>query len=181
MKDFKPFQVPNWLSSEALTKLLQNGYRTEPFAAVNFIVIIGLSIYGFQSVSGISRTQEMDYIVEGGRNNFPIALKKPHSSPPKLTFKRGYVMRTVTSKLPFMSMVTGDEALMTPGSPGFIIVMGRARQLKGIFTFISQGLEEWSMSDLDAQSSTPCIETFTIVHRGLREIPVPEQLLGRIF
>ncbi len=169
-------RVPNWLSSEALTEALHIESRTEPFAAVNFIVIMGLSIYGFQSVSGISRTREMDYIVEGGRNNFPIALKKPHSSPHKLTFKRGYIVRSIASTLPFMSMVTGDESLTTPGSPGFIIVMGRDRELKAIFTFISQGVEEWSMSDLDAQSSTPCIETFTIVHRGLREIPVPALL-----
>ena len=166
-------RVPNWLSSETLAEALHIESRREPFAAVNFIVIMGLSIYGFQSVSGISRTQEMDYIVEGGRNNFPIALKKPHSSPHKLTFKRGYIVRSGISKLPFMGMVTGDESLTMPGSPGFIIVMGRDRELKAIFTFISQGIEEWSMSDLDAQSSTPCIETFTIVHRGLKEIPVP--------
>lgn len=165
-------QVPNWLSSESLADVLEMQSRREPFAAVNFIVIMGISVYGFQSVSGISKTQEMDYIVEGGRNSFPIALKKPHSSPHKLTFKRGYIVRTGLSKLPFMGMVMGDESLTMPGSPGFIIVMGRDREVKAMFTFVSQGVEEWSMSDLDAQSSTPCIETFTIVHRGLKEISV---------
>ena len=166
-------RMPNWLSSEGFGDFLGMKSRREPFAAVNFIVIIGLSIYGFQSVSGISRTQEMDYIIEGGRNNFPIPLKKPHSSPHKLTFKRGYLVRSGLSKVPFLGMTIGDESLKTPGAPGFIFVMGRDRELKAAFTFLSQGLEEWSMSDLDAQSSSPCIETFTIIHRGLREIPVP--------
>lgn len=170
-------QMFDWLSSETLeNKLPMLKARSEPFAAINFIVILGTSILGFQSVSGISQKREMDYIVEGGRNGHPIMLKKPLSQPQTLTFKRGYRSRTLASSIPFFDAFIGDVFLDWPGAQGLIFVLGNAREVRGLFTFKSLGLVEWSMSDLDAQSSVPCIETFTIAHKGLENRPMPINL-----
>lgn len=174
-------QLPNFASSESLYSLSPTlKTRAEPFAAINFVVILGTSILGFQSVSGISQKREMDYIVEGGRNGYPIMLKKPMSQPQTLTFKRGYRSRTLASSIPFLDALIGDAFLDWPGAIGMIFVLGNAREIKGLFTFRSLGLVEWSMSDLDAQSSVPCIETFTIAHKGLENKPMPINLANAI-
>lgn len=167
-------QMPNWLSSEALGNVSpQFKARSEPFAAINFVVILGTSILGFQSVSGLSQKKEMDYIVEGGRNDHPIFLKKPRSQPQTLTFKRGYRTRTLMSAIPFIDMFLGDAWIDYPNAVGLIFVLGNARSLRAVFSFRNMGLIEWSMSDLDAQSSVPCIETFTIGYTDLKNRAMP--------
>lgn len=167
-------QVPNWLSSEALENIVPPlKARSEPFAGINFVVMLGTSILGFQSVSGLSQKKEMDYIVEGGRNDRPIFLKKPRSQPQTLTFKRGYRSRTLASSLPFVDMLIGDTWIDWPNALGLIFVLGNAREMRALFSFKNMGLIEWSMSDLDAQSSVPCIETFTIGYTDLQNKAIP--------
>ena len=55
-------------------------------------------------------------------------------------------------------------------------MLDESQDIKAIYSFISQGVIEWELSDLDAARSTPLIETFTITHNGLKNIPVPSLL-----
>ena len=68
----------------------------DPIVAVRFIVLFNAVTLGFQSVSGIGTQRSVDFISEGGRNDYPILIPKPQSEPHRLTFKRGYQMRKLS-------------------------------------------------------------------------------------
>lgn len=144
----------------------------DPIVAVRFIVMFNAVTLGFQSVSGIGSQRSVSYVSEGGRNDYPILLPKPQSEPHRLTFKRGYQMRKA-SILGLLAGYTGTQAIEAQKALGLILVLDERQSIKAIYSFISQGVVEWEVSDLDATRSTPLIETFTITHRGLKNIPVP--------
>ena len=144
----------------------------DPIVAVRFIVMFNTTTLGFQSVSGISTRRSVDFISEGGRNDYPILIPKPQSEAHQLTFKRGYQMRKM-SLLGLLSGYIGSQAIEAKGALGLILVLDEDQSIKAIYSFISQGVVEWEVSELDATRSTPLIETFTIAHKGLKNIPVP--------
>lgn len=147
----------------------------DPIVAVRFIVLFNTTTLGFQSVSGIGTQRSVGYVSEGGRNDYPILVPKPQSEPHRLTFKRGYQMRKL-SITGLLSGYIGSQAIEAKGALGTILVLDESQSIKAIYSFISQGVVEWEVSDLDAGRSTPLIETFTITHRGLKNIPVPSLL-----
>ena len=147
----------------------------DPIVAVRFIVLFNAVTLGFQSVSGIGTQRSVDFISEGGRNDYPILIPKPQSEPHRLTFKRGYQMRKL-SITGLLAGYTGAQAIEAQGALGLILVLDKGESIKAIYSFISQGVVEWELSDLDATRSTPLIETFTITHKGLKNIPVPSLL-----
>ena len=146
--------------------------RYDPILAARFIVLFNTATLGFQSVSGLGTQRPVSFISEGGRNDYPILIPKPQTEPNRLTFRRGYEMRklSLTGLLP---SCVGPQAIEARGALGTILVLDEKQSIKAIYSFISQGVVEWEMSDLDAGRSTPLIETFTITHRGLKNIPVP--------
>lgn len=143
-----------------------------PISGVRFIVLFNMSTLGFQSVSGIGTQRSVDFISEGGRNDYPILIPKPQSEPFRLTFKRGYRMREL-SVAGLLSKYMGAQAIEASPALGLILVLDERQEIKAIYSFISQGVLEWEVSDLDASRASPLIETFTITHRGLKNIPVP--------
>ena len=147
----------------------------DPIVAVRFIVMFNVATLGFQSVSGIYTPRSVDFVSEGGRNDYPILLPKPQSEPHRLTFKRGYQMRKL-SLTGLLAGYTGTQAIEAKKALGTILVLDESQDIKAIYSFISQGVIEWELSDLDASHSTPLIETFTITHNGLKNIPVPSLL-----
>ena len=144
----------------------------DPIVAVRFIVLFNAVTLGFQSVSGIGTQRSVDFISEGGRNDYPILIPKPQSEPHRLTFKRGYQMRKL-SITGLLAGYSGARAIAAQGALGLMLVLDEGQSIKAIYSFISQGVVEWEVSDLDATRSTPLIETFTITHKGLKNIPVP--------
>ena len=144
----------------------------DPIVAVRFIVLFNAVTLGFQSVSGIGTQRSVDFISEGGRNDYPILLPKPQSEPHRLTYKRGYQMRKL-SITGLLAGYMGSQAIEAQKALGLILVLDESQSIKAIYSFISQGVVEWEVSDLDATRTTPLIETFTITHRGLKNIPVP--------
>ena len=142
--------------------------------SVNFIVFFNEFAMGFQSVSEITMGKEYRYVNEGGSNGYPARLRVPNSSPHKLVFKRGYRLKKWASldslALLGVGAASPEQAIKNPGL-GLILVLDSDRNIKTCFAFISQGQTDWSLSDLDAQNSAPLIETFTITHTGLKEIP----------
>lgn len=145
----------------------------DPIVAVRFVVLFNVTTLGFQSVSGIGTQRSVDFVSEGGRNDYPILLPKPQSEPHKLVFKRGYQMRKVGLTGLLTGNYSGSQAIEAKGALGTILVLDEGQEIKAIYSFISQGVMEWELSDLDAGRSAPLIETFTITHNGLKNIPIP--------
>jgi len=153
----------------------RNG-RCSPIPAVRFVVLFNVAALGFQSVSGIGTQRPADFVSEGGRNDYPILLPRPQSEPHRLTFKRGYQMRKLNAIGLLKGNYSGSQAIEAKGALGTILVLDEGQELKAVYSFISQGVAEWELSDLDAGRSAPLIETFTITHNGLKNIPVPSLL-----
>lgn len=147
--------------------------RAAPLTAIRFVVMFNIYTLGFQSVTGISTERAVDFVSEGGRNDYPILLPKAQSTPHKLTFKRGYQMRKLTPLGVLAGSFMGPQAIEAQSALGTIIVLDEEQEIKAIYSFISQGVIEWELSDLDASRSAPLIETFTISHHGLKNIPIP--------
>ncbi len=144
----------------------------DPIVGVRFIVMFNIATLGFQSVSGIGTQRSVKYVSEGGRNDYPILLPQPQSEPHRLTFKRGYQMRKL-SLTGLLAGYTGSQAIEAKKALGTILVLDEEQDIKAIYSFVSQGVLEWELSDLNAMRSEPLIETFTITHNGLKNIPVP--------
>lgn len=149
----------------------RSGHYT-PISGVRFIVLFNMSTLGFQSVSGIGTQRSVDFISEGGRNDYPIMIPKPQAEPFRLTFERGYRMREL-SITGLLSKYMGAQAIEANPALGLILVLDEQQEIKAIYSFISQGVLEWQVSELNASRTTPLIETFTVAHRGLKNIPVP--------
>ena len=94
----------------------------EPIVSVRFIVLFNAVTLGFQSVSGIGTQRSVDFVSEGGRNDYPILIPKPQSEPYRLTFKRGYQMRKM-SLLGLLAGYTGSQAIEAQGALGLILVL----------------------------------------------------------
>ena len=146
--------------------------QDDPIAAIRFIVLFNTVTLGFQSVSGISTRRSVKFVNEGGRNDYPVLIPKPEAESFQLTFKRGYQMRKL-SLTGLLSGYIGSQAIEAKGALGTILVLDHQQNVKAIYSFISQGVLEWELSDLDANKAAPLIETFTITHKGLKNIPVP--------
>ncbi len=138
--------------------------------APRFVVSFGYAMLGFQSVSGISINTPREAIREGGRDNV-ISVRTQASDSYKLTFTRGYVMRD-----PLNAFARFFDCKWKEPCNGMIIILDMAKDVKAIYGFKSEGVTEWSLSDLNAMRSEQLIETFTITHSGLIEIPIPDFL-----
>lgn len=155
----------------------------EPVLSFHFLVIIGKFIIPFQSVSGIGMKRDFQYINEGGRNDYPIRLISPQSTPHELTFRRGLPsgggVRDPFFSDYFCYMDKKPAFIMQKsknirGASGHVIVLNKNHVAKAAYSFVAQGLSEWSVSELDSMSGTqPLIETMTIIHNGLKRDSVP--------
>lgn len=162
--------------------LLSNG-KADIVPNMRFLVIFNLHIMGFQSVSDIGDSKDVQYISEGGRNDSPIMVKAQQRTAHKLTFKRGIVLRSVVDTainfLGLPGVLSPQLSLESPGSVGTIIVLNQTKQICAMYGFISQGVLDWSVAELNAERAEPLIETFTVVHQGLVNMPVtplPERM-----
>ncbi len=146
--------------------------KHDPLTSIRFLVMFNITTLGFQSVSGISKESSFEFINEGGRNGYQIMLPKPQNSPHKLTFKRGYEIHKL-GIASLMGNYVGVRAIEAKGALGTILVLDEEQDIKAIYSFVSQGVIEWELSDLDASKSNLLIETFTITHKGLTNVPIP--------
>lgn len=158
--------------------MLPHVLKNDPVVSFRFMVFFNEWTLAFQSVSGIGKTQDVQYFNEGGVNSHPIMLKGPQTSPHRLTFRRGIVIKTTLDHyakyIPTLAsgLLSGENALLNPNSLGLILVLDKDRTLKAMYSFISNGVVDWQVSDLDAMSNQPLIETFTISHNGLSNMSV---------
>ena len=173
-----------------LVKVSPMNYLTQGF---NFIVTLNEFMFGFKSVSGLSIDKGYDFITEGGVNDHAIKVGRPTSNDGhKLTFERGLMIRVSTiiegaakiaaslipSNLPRKAALLGlsalnpQESLEIGPALGTIQVYNRSNELTAVYEFLSLGMSEWSVDDLNADSGEVLIEHITIVHTGLIRKPL---------
>ena len=154
----------------------------------NFIVTLNEFTFGFKNVSGISVNKQISTINEGGVNDHGIIVEEPNQSSFTLSFSRGLMIRypqavdaTVRSAAAMIPNAIGRKAALiaaASSSPqgalekgpalGFIHVYDRTnKRLLGLYSFLSLGMTEWRVSDLDAENGSLLIEDMTIVHTGI--------------
>lgn len=171
-------------------KVSPMNYLTQGF---NFIVTLNEFMFGFKSVSGLSIDRGYDFITEGGINDHPVKVGKPTSGDAhKLTFERGLMIRVSTliegaakaaaslipdnllrkTALLGLSALNPQESLEAGPAIGTIQVYNRSNELTAIYSFLSLGMSEWSVDDLNADNGEILIEHITIVHTGLTRVPL---------
>jgi len=166
---------------------IKSSTLAEATLSIRFVVLAGISALGFQSISDIGKTGDFQYIVEGGNNQYPYLMRKPQETPHKMTFKRGITLRGFSLASVVKSLASGGsplgdlsldplKSMLGKGTIGTILVLDHGRNVKGIYSFVSQGIIEWSLSELNAMRSEPLIETVTIAHNGLMSLPIPDFL-----
>ena len=137
-----------------------------PYLSGRFLLTMGPLVVSFQKISGIEGKREIEYYNEGGQNDYPHVFIKQKTSPNTLTFEKGYGLFN-----PIMTAMSLPKAVITK-VPGTIIILDSAKNIVRMFVFIGTFPIEWKMSDLDAKDGNIIIDTVTIVHGGLKEIPV---------
>ncbi len=164
-------------------------YLTQGF---NFIVSLNEFTYGFQSVSGLSVRKNVEYFKEGGVNDHVIMVGEPQDEHSTLTFKRGLMMKSpsvasniakaAAARIPNnllrkaamigVNSLDPQESLESGPSVGLIQVYSRERKLRALYSFLSLGMVEWNIDDLDANDSKVLIESITVAHTGISRLPV---------
>lgn len=158
-----------------------------------FIVTLNEFTFGFKSVSGLNVSRELRTIEEGGVNDHGVLVGQPDNSSHTLTFSRGLMLHfpeaidklalAAAANLPGGGMArflklsllasTSPQASLERGPAlGTIIAYDRNGNLRGKYTFISFGITEWRVSDLDATDNGLLIEDLTIAHTGITREPV---------
>ena len=159
-----------------------------------FIVTLNTFTFGFKSVSGLSVSRELRTIEEGGVNDHGILVGQPDNSSHTLSFSRGLMLRFPESvdkltlaaalrlpgnsgmakllKLMASSSISPQASLEKGPAYGTIMAYDRNGNLRGKYSFISFGITEWRVSDLDATDNGLLIEDLTIAHTGLKREPL---------
>ena len=158
-----------------------------------FIVTLNQYTFGFKSVSGLTVTKEVRAIEEGGVNDHGILVSQPDNSSRSLSFSRGLMLHFPEAidklglaavanipggpmarflKLAALAATNPQESLERGPALGTIIAYDRNGNLRGKYTFISLGVTEWRVSDLDATDNSLLIEELTVAHTGLTREPV---------
>lgn len=192
--------------------LLDNSKKTIPNVAIspiehliqgfNFIVTLNSYVFGFKEVSGLHVSNAVDHFSEGGVNDHQIMVGKPNDDTPTLEFSRGMMIRCN----PLLDLAARAAAARVPGNlarkaallaasavdpqatlevgpaAGTIDVYDRAKKLCASYTFLSLGMTEWQVDNLDADNGNIIIESITISHTGLFRVPLgaPNTPLGRL-
>lgn len=158
----------------------------------NFVVTLNEFTFGFQSVSGLSVSNKVNYIAEGGVNDHQIMVGCPSDDNPTLTFKRGMLIRRPTiisnaaraaaaripnniarkSALIAVNMLDPQASLEMGPALGIIKVYSRRHTLRAIYSFLSLGMTSWRADDLDATTTSIFCEEFTVAHTGLVRHPL---------
>lgn len=138
-----------------------------PYLSNRFIVLMGPLVTSFQKISGIENVVEYDTYHEGGVNSYPHVFVKQKQEPSKLTFEKGYGIMNPLSKLSGFR-----RELIQEITPGTILLLDEKSSIVRMFAFIGAMPVEWRMSELNAQASELLIDTITIIHKGIKEVPV---------
>ena len=150
------------------------GARLDPYGAYNFLVEIeGIIAGGFNTVSGLDITTEVDTIREGGVNDFVHKL-------PKWTTKSYLILNNGKKYIFFLWNWYADVmAVKFKRKNGSIYLLDNQGLPAMWWDFIEAYPIKWSGPSLDSSTSLVAFESLTLTHHGLTK-PAMSQALSAI-
>ena len=138
------------------------GLRVDPFSGCNFLVEIqGLIAGGFQSVSGLDVTTEVQTVWQGGVNDAPRILPGRTSYAP-LVLTKGITDFDMMWSW-YQDVVAGDFKRRN----GTIYLLSHADVPVMYWNFRNAFPSAWEGPRLDAESSAVAASAVTLQHEGL--------------
>ena len=142
----------------------------------NFTVYIdGIFRLSFSKISSINYDVETEPFVEGGRNDKVIILRKQKTSVRTMVFEQGVISNLAnypvgyTSVNNVLSLTYGN--MMRPGRrlymPMFILVQDNMGIPRKFYTVNGCFVRKWSISDLDAMSSSIAVQRFEVDYQDI--------------
>lgn len=136
--------------------------------ASRFVFLFGPLIGGCSKVKNIKKKMDRELYHEGGLNRKPVVLASPQKKLEQLVLEKGYIKFN-----PSMLILSAESILdMHIFSPGTLMIMKNSYLPSRMFIFEEGIISEWSMVDLDAKSPELTLDSITIEHSGLVEVPV---------
>lgn len=135
--------------------------RPDPYRAFRFLVEIdGTHQGGFQTVSGIERTTEVEPYREGGVNQFEhqLAVKTTY---PSLTLKRGLVDTWLWDWHQDVIGGTIERRVVS------VILLDEQHQEAWRWVCVGAYPTKWTGAELDATTATIATESVELVHHGI--------------
>lgn len=131
--------------------------------------LAGFFAGGFSKVRNIQKKIERETYSEGGLNTKPVILATQQKSTSQLVLEKGYVL-IHPMLIPFNLEHQLESHVFSYGT---LLVLNEKNLPMRMFILDKGIVSEWSMSDLDATSPGIMVDSITIVHSGLIEVPVP--------
>lgn len=127
-----------------------------PTNSNSYFVALGSFLTSFSKVSGIVlKSSSLISINEGG-NNKPFILKDVKKEFNTITFEKGYGTMDIMNLIDKINMMT-------------IIIRGNDKSIKGIYYTDRAMVSSITLSDLNANSSEPLIQTMNVAYNTLKK------------
>jgi phage tail-like protein len=139
------------------------GIRNDPYLSVNFLVEIdGVSVGGFQEVTGLQVETETEDYREGGVNEYVHRLAGPTKYPQNLVLKKG--LTDMESLWKWHQQVVRGTIRRRNGS---IYMLDRHGLPAMWWNFTGAYPVKWSGPDFRAEQGAVAVEQLELVHRGI--------------
>lgn len=131
----------------------------------SFSVNLDGFMYSFGKVSNLSGTVEVETIIDGGKNDSPVILRKPKKTPDYLVLERALHSTFTDTAFSFFSVGKKISAIT--------ISVNKDGKTVRMF-FASDGvIVSREFSPLDALESSVMVQCLRIAHTGLTEVALP--------
>jgi phage tail-like protein len=138
------------------------GERKDPYLAFNFRVEIeGLTLGGFNEVSGLQAEIEVHDYREGGLNQYIHRLAGPTRYPSNLILKHGLTDQVLWQW--YQDVIQGKIERKT----GSIVLLDSAGEEAWRWNFDQAYPVRWSGPELRAGTAEVAVETLELAHHGL--------------
>ena len=137
----------------------------DPYGVFNFTVELdNAEIGGFSEITGLQVETEIENYREGGNNLFEHKLAKI-TKYPNLVLKRGIIDSVQLWRM-HQDVINGtiEKSSIT------VILRNNAKEAKWRWAFKDAYPVKWSVTDLNATSSTVAIETLEFAHNGMEKM-----------
>ena len=141
----------------------KNKRKPDPYAVYNFVVEINnIEVGGFSEVSGLQVETEYESIREGGINDYEHKLARI-TKYPNLTLKRGIIDADELWKW-HSEIIDGKVQRNTIT----VKLRNYSKEDKWSWVFNDAYPVKWSVSDLNATSSSVALESVEFAHNGMK-------------
>ncbi|OEF97113.1 phage tail protein [Desulfuribacillus alkaliarsenatis] len=149
--------------------LLKNLFNTNPKTGDRFFFeMTGTFTGSFSSIKRIERKIARETYAEGGRNYQPVILAKQQTELHQLVLEKGFVKINPLLTTMQAELLTSSHIFL----PGVLMVLDKNKMPTRMFVFENGIVSDWSMSDLEAKSPTIMLDSITVQHTGLVEVPL---------